>query len=261
MAPSIQKDHRINTAITPSEKLETDCYDWHERHQAVLAIKDCLNPDVVLIGDSITHFWGGEPSDGHVNGAKAWAKTFHGLSVLNLGFGWDRTQNVLWRLNHHELDGLNPKLVVIHIGSNNTSETENARSNTPDEVVAGIRAVCEEVHRLVPEAQIVLMAVMMREKQPDHPRRILINEINQRLQNLQHDKNRVLLDLKPDFLNSDETLRDDITSDFCHPNETGYAIWGSRLTPFLDQVRKAKSLPHANEATAEQSGSRSACHG
>ena len=261
MSTSIQKDPRMNTAITPSEKLEADCYDWYERHQAVLAIKDRLNPDVVLIGDSITHFWGGEPCDGHVNGAKAWAQTFHGLNVLNLGFGWDRTQNVLWRLDHHELDGLHPQLVIIHIGSNNTSETENARSNTPDEIVAGIRAVCEKVHKLVPMAQIVLMAVMMREKQPDHPRRILINEINQRLENLRQEMPIVLIDLRADFLNPDDTLRDDITSDFCHPNETGYAIWGRRLNPILDKLRKTSLSPYPSEATAKQNGGGSPCHG
>ena len=55
MATSIQKNPRINTAITPSEKLEADCYDWYERHQAVLAIKDRLNPDVVLITSDFCH--------------------------------------------------------------------------------------------------------------------------------------------------------------------------------------------------------------
>lgn len=237
MSITNQKATNVNTALVPSEKLEPDCYDWHERHAAILSVKNRINPDVVLIGDSITHFWGGEPCGGLVNGGKTWEQTFSGLRVLNLGFGWDRTQNVLWRLAHREFDGLKPKLVVIHIGTNNTSETGNARANTPEEIFAGIKAVCDKVHSLTPESKIVLMAVMMREKNPDDPRRIAINEINKRIARLGRMKNIALLDLKDQFLNPDGTLRDDITLDFCHPNEKGYAIWGEALKPFLDGIR------------------------
>ena len=48
-----------NTAIVPVSKLENDCYNWWERHKEVLSIKDSINPEIVLIGNSITHFWGG----------------------------------------------------------------------------------------------------------------------------------------------------------------------------------------------------------
>ena len=70
--------------------------------------------------------------------------------MLNLGFGWDRTQNVLWRLDHGELDGLHPRIVVIHIGTNNTSQTEHARQNTPAEIVEGIAAICGRVRAKTP---------------------------------------------------------------------------------------------------------------
>ena len=110
-------------AVVPVPKLENDCYDWHARHAAVLCVKDRIKPQIVLIGDSITHFWGGEPKDRPANGPQAFAAVFAPYRVLNLGFGWDRTQNVLWRLDRGEIDGLHPRVVVIHIGSNNTSQT------------------------------------------------------------------------------------------------------------------------------------------
>src|SRR5690606_29118034 len=104
-----------NTAIVPVPKLEEDSYNWWDRHAEVLRIKDTIDPEIVLIGNSITHFWGGLPQirskDGKLrkpNGPKAWDALFHDRRVLNLGFGWDRTQNVLWRLDRGELDGIHP---------------------------------------------------------------------------------------------------------------------------------------------------------
>lgn len=62
-----------NNAIVPVPKLENDFYDWNTRHAQVLKVKDTINPEIVLIGDSITHLWGGEPAEPRKNGPKAWA--------------------------------------------------------------------------------------------------------------------------------------------------------------------------------------------
>ena len=91
--------------------------------------------------------------------------------MLNLGFGWDRTQNVLWRLDHGELDGLHPRVVVVHIGTNNTSPTDHARQNTPAEIVAGLKEICGRIRSKIPRTKIVLMAIFPREKDPINPRR------------------------------------------------------------------------------------------
>ena len=64
----------------------------------MLALQRRLKPKIVMLGDSITHFWAGAPAANHVNGPEAWQHIFGSLPVLNMGFGWDRTQNVLWRL-------------------------------------------------------------------------------------------------------------------------------------------------------------------
>ena len=122
-----------NNAIVPVPKLENDSYDWYKRHEDILRLKQGLDPEIVLIGDSITHFWGGQPESPGVKarGPKAWEKAFGTKRTLNLGFGWDRTQNVLWRLDHGEFDGLHPKWVVLNIGTNNFSGTKNARASTP----------------------------------------------------------------------------------------------------------------------------------
>ena len=87
---------------------------------------------------------------------------FGATQTLNLGFGWDRTQNVLWRLAHGEFEGLHPKTVVINIGTNNLTGTANARANTPAEVVQGILAIHEQVRAQSPQSRIIVMGVFPR---------------------------------------------------------------------------------------------------
>ena len=98
-----------NTALIPEPKLEENGSDWQGRHADILHIKDALDPDVVLLGDSITPMWAGEPKFAFANGPKAWKSAFGKYRTLNLGYGWDRIQNVLWRLDHGELNGLHPR--------------------------------------------------------------------------------------------------------------------------------------------------------
>ena len=222
-----------NSALIPVPKLENDSYDWYARHADVLRVKDGLNPEVVLIGDSITHFWGGEPKAGQANGPRSWQSTFGKYRTLNLGFGWDRIQNVLWRLDRGELDGLHPRVIVLHIGTNNTSDTANARQNTPAEVAEGIRAILQRLRAKTPDARIILMAVFPREPKPDHPRRQHILEINKLLADFGQLPGITFLDLKPKLLQPDGSISPEIMRDFCHPTEKGYQIWGEALTPWL----------------------------
>jgi len=239
---SLDTEIPANTAIVPVSKLENDSYDWRARHAEVLHIKDSINPEIVLIGNSITHFWGGEPrlkyADGksrNPNGPKAWASIFGNYRVLNLGFGWDRTQNVLWRLDHGELDGLHPRKVIINIGTNNTSQTPNARMNTAPEIVEGIREICLRVRSKVSGAKIILMAVFPREQSPAHQRRILINGINKALERFARENKIDFVDIGPKMLAPDGTLPKEMASDFCHPTEKGYQIWADEIRSLVTE--------------------------
>lgn len=230
-----------NTAIVPVTKLEEDSYNWWHRHAEVLRIKDSVNPEIVLIGNSITHFWGGLPKlvnkDGtsrEPNGPTAWKRLFDGLRVLNLGFGWDRTQNVLWRLDHGELDNLHPRLVIIDIGTNNTSHTANARMNTAAEITEGIAAVIVRVRSKVPHARIFVMNIFPREQDPQHPRRLLINEINISLNAFAADHGIAVIDISPKMLRPDGTFLPGMMLDFTHPSDKGYEVWGDAIKGLVD---------------------------
>lgn len=223
-----------NSACQPVAKLEEDFYDWHARHAAVLNLKESVKPEIVLLGDSITHLWGGDPAEPKGNrGADSWASLFGDRAVLNLGFGWDRTQNVLWRIQHGELDGLRPRLAIIHIGTNNLAGTANARENTPAEIAEGIQAVVERTKAVCPGVTILLMAVMPRGEKPDDPARRRVAAINTLLPEVAKTTGATLIDLTGRLLNPDGTLSRDIMPDFLHPGPRGYAVWAEALRPHL----------------------------
>ena len=222
-----------NNAIVPVGRLEKDFYDWDKRHAEILAIKDKVNPDYVLIGDSITHLWAGEPHEPKGNrGTDSW-KAIFGDHALNLGFGWDRTQNVLWRIQNGELDGLHPKAVVIHIGTNNLSGTGNARASTPAEIAEAIGLIVTRVQEKCPQAKIILMAVFPRGEKPSDSHRSKIAAINKLIAPLGSKPGVTFLDITTKLTNPDGTISRDMMGDFLHPAARGYAVWAEALREFL----------------------------
>ena len=222
-----------NTAVAPVPKLEQDSYDWYARHAAVLKSKDQVNPDIVMIGDSITHFWSGPPAAHIQRGPEAWKGLFGQRRVLNLGFGWDRTQNVLWRLDHGEFDGLHPRWVVINIGTNNFSSTSHAKANTPEQVAEGIRAICVRIRSKSPESRIIVMGVFPRGAKADDPFRRKIAELNRLLRELGRVPGIQFVDIGEQFLEPGGELPRSLMSDLCHPTERGYALWATALKPLI----------------------------
>ncbi len=223
-----------NTATQPVGKLEPDFYDFDRRHAEILRLGPQKQPEVVLIGDSITHLWGGEPAEPRGNrGADSWKSLFGDRPVLNLGFGWDRTQNVLWRLANGELGGLSPKLAVIHIGTNNLAGTKNARANTPQEIAEGIEAVLLQTKARCPQAKVVLMAVMPRGEKPDDPARAKVVAINALLPEIAKSAGAVFLDIGPQLTGPDGVISRETMPDFLHLGPAGYAVWAEALRPHL----------------------------
>lgn len=219
-----------NTALIPVPRLERDSYDWFARHHAELATGPKLKPQFLMVGDSITHFWSGPPNSRNANGPLAWTSAFQDKPVLNLGFGWDRTQNVLWRFRQGELDGLQPQWVVLLIGTNNLTGSANARANTPAETAAAVIAVYDELHRRLPQSRIVVMAILPRGSSPDGLLRNPIAATNQLLaKRFGSDRNTVYLDIGPQFLSTDGHLPVELMPDGTHPSEAGYQIWANAL--------------------------------
>ena len=229
--PDAQPKRQVTTTPVAHNR-DKSIYDWPTRHAQVVRVKQQVTPDVIVIGDSIMHYWAGVPLAPIIRGEDSWTKAF-GQQTLNAGFGWDRTENVLWRLQHGELKGTSPRVVVIAIGTNNLG------LNTVDEVVDGIDAICQEVHRQLPKTQILVLGILPRadasrlKVSPDH--------VNYRLQTRLHPRDYVdVFDAGNAFLTRSGELRKELFSDGLHPNKAGYAILADAIWPHVERMRSGK---------------------
>lgn len=177
---------------------------------------------VIFDGDSITDGWQG-------GGRKIWDKTFASRGAFDFGISGDKTQHVLWRLSQGQVEGLDPKLVLIMIGTNNLG------SNTAEEIAEGVGAIVAEYQKRLPNAVIVLQAIFPRGQSPADPARAKIKAINEMIAKLGDGKKVVYVDFGDKFLAADGTLPAEVMPDFLHPSEKGYEIWAEAITPVVDE--------------------------
>ncbi|MGA0029216.1 MAG: GDSL-type esterase/lipase family protein [Opitutales bacterium] len=230
-----------NTALVPlTQNRDWKSYDWVTRHHEILALNQpgAMRADVVFLGDSITHFWSGEPKAKRVAGKDSWEKWIAPHHPINLGYGWDRTENVLWRLRHGEIAGLKPKAFVVLIGTNNLSGF-----NTPAETAEGVAEVCRELRRQAPQAKILLLAILPRQAKPDATRQ-RVTDTNKLLQGHMLLKSQgpqiadAYLDLTDKLVEADGSILKETMNDYLHPTNKGYEVMGAAI----DAQLKAWSL-------------------
>lgn len=224
-----------NTALVPlTQNRDWKSYDWVVRHDEILALNQpgAIRADVVLIGDSITHFWSGEPKAKRVSGKESWDKWIAPHHPINLGYGWDRTENVLWRLRHGEIAGLKPKAFVVLIGTNNLSGF-----NPPDQTAEGVAEVCRELRRQAPQAKILLLAILPRQAKPDATRQ-RVTDTNKLLKAQAPQIADAYLDLTDRLVEADGSILKETMNDYLHPTNKGYEVMGAAI----DAQLKAWSL-------------------
>jgi len=230
-----------NSALLPlTQNRDWKSYDWIVRHQEVLALNQpgAMRADVVFIGDSITHFWSGEPKAKRVAGKDSWEKWIAPHHPINLGYGWDRTENVLWRLRHGEIASLKPKAFVVLIGTNNLSGF-----NSPAETAEGVAEVCRELRRQTPQAKILLLAILPRQAKPDATRqRVTDTNVLLKAHFLLKSQGPQIadayLDLTDKLIEADGTISKETMNDYLHPTNKGYEVMGAAI----DAQLKAWSL-------------------
>ena len=197
---------------------------WTARHEDTLARIREGNIGLVLIGDSITQGWAHE-------GRHIWDAYYGRRHAVNLGFSGDGTEHVLWRLDHGEIEGIAPKLVVLMIGTNNTG----ARQDPPEETAAGIHAILSTLRTRLPDTKILLLGVFPRSASADEPLRRINAAINDRLRAYADNQHVFFLDLSPHFLDDQGRLSQDLMPDYVHPSERGYQVWADGME---DVIRK-----------------------
>ena len=207
-------------------------YDWLARHEAALKARD-TRPQIVFIGDSITHHLGGipAPTGPFIHDRNEFWDTNCPPTRpgLNLGFGADWTQHALWRIDHGELSGIAPRYVVLMLGTNNIL----AGNGNVGEVVAGVRACLLRIRAKTPRATIILMGVLPCRNPADHPQRLLAAKVNMELTKLAAEARTPFLDLTARFVGTDGKIPLSLMSDAVHPTAAGYKLWSDALAPLL----------------------------
>jgi lysophospholipase L1-like esterase len=133
---------------------------WHARHEEKLARIRQGHVDLVFLGDSIMQDWEERGPPEWRDFAPQWQRFYGDRNAVNLGFKGDTTASLLWRIEHGEVDGINPKVAVILIGANNNGRMHSSAEQT----LEGIAAIIGALHRRLPQTRILLLSVLPSER-------------------------------------------------------------------------------------------------
>lgn len=198
-----------STMIPVTQRREPNNYDWQARHQDILRQNADSAPKRVIIGNSITHYWGG--AHRIQSGKASWEKFMVPAGYRNMGCGWDYVQNVLWRVYHGELDGFDAEKIILNIGTNNLT------FDNDEDIVEGLLFLLAAIRERQPKARIKVVAL--------YPRR----EMEERVATLNRKIEKAVLplgyeycDVGSFFLQPDGKIDETLFRDGLHPNSKGY---------------------------------------
>lgn len=228
------QDTKPNSAAVPDASRLKQA-TWKKRHESFVERAKKGDVDVLFLGDSITQGWEG-------SGKTVWANQFKDWKAANFGIGGDQTQHVLWRITEgKELEGIEPKIVVIMIGTNNVG------SNTAEEIAGGVKAIIDTLQKAKPKMKVLLLGVFPRtgkavpkdatvaaELQPK------IKQINDLIAKFDDGGKTVkYLDFGAKFLNEKGELPKTLMPDYLHLSADGYKIWADAITgPVAELLKK-----------------------
>jgi lysophospholipase L1-like esterase len=217
------RDH--SQARTPADAVTPVMKDPY-RHQEFLDRIKRGEVDLLFLGDSLTDLW---PQTGE----RSWLK-FANYKPADFGVSADRTEHLLWRITNGELNGINPKVVVILIGTNNVGQLEDER---PEWVAKGIKQIVTEVRGRLPQSKVLLLGIFPRDGK-EARERTKIREVNDQIRNLDEGTSIRFLDIGDSFLDRDGNIPSGIMPDQLHLTDRGYEIWFEKMRPLLDEMMR-----------------------
>ncbi len=219
-------------AVPADRPVERTDANSRTAHQQLLEKARRGGIQVYFLGDSITRRWG---ATDYPEFLAHWKRTFFGWHAANFGWGGDTTQNILWRIQNGELDGVNPKVIVLLAGTNNVGNVlppEGVETRAAD-VARGIEAILRVLEAKAPEATIILMGIFPRnDNMAVMP---VINRINEHLSRLAGGRVRYL-NINDKLASPEGRLFDGMTTDKLHLSLQGYQVWADALKPILTEL-------------------------
>ena len=224
-------------------------------HSQLLAKAKQGGIDVYFEGDSITRRWG---ATDYPDLLANWKQNFFGWNAADFGWGADRTQNILWRLENGELDGVNPKVVVLLAGTNNVGNpsARGTRAQARRMLRAVCRRSCAMIQAKAPAATIVVMGIFPRnDNMASMP---VIERINANLGKLADGRKVRYLNINDKLAGGDGRLFDGMmNADKLHPALKAYQVWADALKPVLTELLgPPRAADHAPPPTGDPSAVR-----
>lgn len=203
---------------------------WRAKHLELLEKAKRGNIELYFEGDSITRRWEATHQDN-------WKQNFGGWKAADFGAGGDRTQNVLYRIQNGELDGVNPKVIVLLIGTNNVGPDPVTGSDEAlvKDVANGIKACLKVLRKKAPRAKILLMGITPRNTDGSTAVMPTINKINSRIARFADGKTIRFLNINDRLADNDGRLYEGMTDDGLHLTDKGYQVWADAMRPILTE--------------------------
>lgn len=217
-------EDKAHGAVTPVPRAHAA---WMVRHNAVVERNKQGQVDLIFVGNSLTQRW-------ETAGLEVWNKYYAAQNAVNMGFDGDKTQNVLWRLDNGEIEGISPKLAIVLIGSN------HVEGYTVEEIVDGIKAVCCRLTTKLPKTKILLLSILPRGTATVAAASRLIKASEQASKIA--DQNRVFyLNISGMFLDADGTVSKELmTADRVHLTSKGYETFANAINPTVFKLLKRR---------------------
>ena len=222
----VAKDSPSNVAATPAAK--PDAW-WQQRHEAMNARVKQGNVDLIFVGDSITQGWEG---DGNKD---VWNKFYGNRNAVNLGIRGDQTSQVLWRLDHGNIDAISPKLAVVMIGTNNSYGGQPA-----DQIAEGIKRIVARLRTKLPKTKVLVLGIFPCGPNNEFGPRQTSMKVNAIISKLADGKNVFYLDIGRKFLAADGTLSTDVMPDLIHLTAKSYETWAKAIEPTVKKLMGEK---------------------
>lgn len=211
--------------------------------------------DIYFEGDSITRRWGALD---YPELLANWKENFFGWNAANFAWGGDTVQNILWRLENGELDGVQPKVIVLQAGTNNIGKEASQGEDDPRivEVTAGLEAILQVLRSKAPSATIILTGIFPRNDHVENPAGVMpvINAINEKLAQLTDGQKVRYLNINDRLADREGRLHEGMTTDGLHLGLRGCQVWADALKPiFTELLGPPASEDHAPPPTGDPS--------
>lgn len=203
---------------------------WHKRVEGDVAAARAGGHRLVFVGDSITQSW-------RDAGKEVWREVWEPRHALNLGISGDRTQHVLWRLDHGQLAALaapnnDVRACVVMIGTNNS----NRDDHTAEDIADGIVAVVRRLRGSLPKAKVLLLAIFPRGEHPSAQGDKCAAASRLAAAAFAGDDHVACRDIGARFLSADGSLPKAMMPDYLHLSAGGYRAWADAIVADVDAL-------------------------